>query len=114
MMSLQIDSNTVRLKHGFQSIGDLLSDALLHSKTHGKQSYQACELGNTNNMLVSNVSHISMAVKRQGVVLTKSVKLNRPLDHLTQATVRATATFGTKHGDQLWVTLIALGRIKHR
>jgi hypothetical protein len=84
----------------------------LHCEALGEQAHQACELGNTDDLLVSDVSHVRLPVKWQCMVLTEPKKLDQPLNHLTQAAVRFTTAFGVKHREQFGVGIVALGSIK--
>jgi hypothetical protein len=63
---------------------------------------------------VGDVTHIRPAIKGKGMVFTECKKRNRPLDHLTDAAIGFSSTFGLKHSQQLWVAVIAFGCIKKR
>src|ERR1051326_5017314 len=112
VMGFEIHGDTVGLKHRIQGISDLLPDPFLHRKTLGEQAHEAGELRNTDNVLVSDISHVGMPVERECVVLTEPKKLDRSLNHLAQAAVWSTTTFGGKHRQQFGIAIIAFGRIK--
>ena len=94
VMGFEVDGDPVRLEHRLQGIGDLLPDALLYSKALGKQAHEPGELGDTDDVLMCNVAHVGMSVKRQRMVLTERKEVDRPLNHLAQTTVRPTPALG--------------------
>src|SRR6266480_6075700 len=112
-MSLKINGNTMRLQQGIQSVGDLLPDTLLDGEAPVEKTHKAGELGNANNVFVSNIADIGVPVKRQRVVLTETKKVDWPLNDLAQTAIWATATFGLEDGEQFGVALVALSGIKH-
>ncbi len=111
-MGFEVDGNPVRLEHRLQGIGDLLPDALLYSKALGKHAHEPGELGDTDDVLMRDVAHVGMSVKRQRMVLTERKEVDRPLNHLAQTTVRPTPAFGLERREQFRVALIAFGRVK--
>ena len=66
----------------------------LYRKALDKKAHQACELGDANDLLMSDVTDIGASVKRQGVVLAEPKKLDLVLNHLAQAAIWPTVTFG--------------------
>src|SRR5215472_11189577 len=100
VMGLEIDGDPVWLEHRVQGIGDLLANTLLNCKALGEQAHKASEFGNTNDVLVRDIAHVSLPVKRQRVVFAETKKVNRPLDHLAQAAVWSTATLGLEDREQ--------------
>src|SRR2546423_15717556 len=111
-MCFEIYGDAVRLKRRIQGIGDLLPGPFLYRKALGKQAYETRELGNANNVLVSDISYVGMPVKRECMVLTEREKLDRPLDQLAQTAVWPTTTFGLKDREQFGVAIIAFSRVK--
>ncbi len=63
MMGFQVDRDPVRREHGLEGINNLFAQAFLHRETPGEESYQACQLGDANNMLMRNVAHVRLAKK---------------------------------------------------
>src|SRR6266566_9186502 len=112
VMGFEIDSDSMRLEHRVQRIGDLLPDALLYGKALGKQAHEPGELGNTNDVLMRDVAQVGMPVKRERMMLTERKKVDGSLNNLAQTTVRSTTTFGLERREQFGVALIAFGRIK--
>src|SRR5256885_10159924 len=112
VMGFEVDGDPVRLEHRLQGIGNLLPDTLLYGKTLGKQAHEPGELGNTNDVLMRDVAHVGMSVKRERMMLTERKKVDRSLNYLAQTTVRPTPTFGLECREQFVVALIAFGRIK--
>ena len=68
VISFKIHGHPVRTQHRLQGIGDLLPDALLHREALGKQAHQARELGNADDLLVRDISHVGMPMKREGMM----------------------------------------------
>ena len=65
-------------------------------------------------MLVRDIAHEGVAEEWKGVMLAQRIKRNRPLDDLAELTVGTAVAFCWEGGDQLGITLIALGRVEHR
>ena len=78
----------MRVQHGLQCIRDLLADPFLYGKTPGEQPHQAGELGNANDVLVSDVTNISRAIEWKRVVFAQSKEADRALDNLADPAVR--------------------------
>src|SRR6266487_855185 len=112
VMGFEVDGNSMRLEHRLQGIDDLLPDAFLYSKALGKQAHEPGELGDADDVLMCDIAHVGMTMKRQRMVLTERKKVDRSLNHLAQTTVRPTPTFGLERREQFEVALIAFGRIK--
>src|SRR5687768_3146638 len=97
MPSFQVDSNPMWMKHGVQSICNLLTNPFLYRKTFGEKPYHPGELGNPDDVLMSNVAHISHAVERKGMMLTQRIKGDRSLNDLAEPAVRLAAAFRFKN-----------------
>ena len=97
--------------HRLQGIGNLLPDALLYGKALGKQAHEPGELGDTDDVLMRDVAHVGMSVKRERMVLTERKEVDRPLNHLAQTAVRPTPAFGLERREQFRVALITFGRV---
>src|SRR5574341_84381 len=112
MMSLKKNGYAMGVKHGFQCIRNLLTDPLLYRKALGKEPHEAGQLGDADDVLMSNVTNISLAVKWKGVVFTKRKKGDGSLYNLAEATVRFAPAFRVEDSQQFWVAIIAFRRIK--
>jgi hypothetical protein len=55
-----------------------VADSFLYCETLRKEPYEAGELRNTNDVLVSNVTDIGLAIKGKGMVFTKCKKRDGP------------------------------------
>lgn len=96
MMRFEEDGYTMRMEHGFQSVRNLLTDAFLYGETLGKESHQAGQLGNADDIFMGNVAHIRLAVKRKRMMLTKRKEGDRSFYDLAAVTVRLAMTFRIK------------------
>src|SRR5689334_25242 len=114
MMRFQINSDTMWMQHGFQRIRDLLTDPLLNRKAFRKESHETRQLGDANDVFMSDVSDIGFSIKRKGMMFTQRKKWNRSFHHLAQAAIRITVAFGIKNTQQLRVTIVAFGRVEER
>src|SRR5881392_1653992 len=112
-MSLKIDCNTMWLQQGIQCVGDLLPDTFLDGEAPGEKTHKAGELGNADDVFVSDIANIGMPKEWQRVMLTETKKVDRPFNDLAQTAIRSTTTFGLEDGEQFGVTLVALSGIKH-
>src|SRR5258706_15851490 len=74
MMSFKKNCYTMWVQHRFQSICDLLTNPLLYSKALRKEPHQAGKLGDTDDVFVSDVTYVSLAVKWKGMVFTERKK----------------------------------------
>src|SRR5689334_11725983 len=88
MMRFEKNGHTVRVQHGFQGVRDLLAYSFLYGKALRKEPHQAGQLGDPDDVLVSDIPHIRLAIKWQGMVFTQSKKRDGALYHLADATVR--------------------------
>src|SRR5690349_22095301 len=102
----------MRMKHGVQSICNLLTNPFLYRKTLGEKPYHPGQLGNANDVLMGNVSNVRHAVERKGMVLTQRIKGDWSLNDLAEPTVRLAAAFRTKNPQKLWITVIAFSGIE--
>src|SRR5436309_3520136 len=87
VVSFHVHRHTVRLKHSSEGVCNLPPQPLLHRKALRKQPDQPRDLGNSDDMLVSDISDISKPVKRQRVVLTERKKRDGAFNDLAQAAV---------------------------
>jgi hypothetical protein len=69
-MCLEVDRYAMRLEHRCQGLRDLLADPLLDREALGEQAHEAGKLGDANDVLVSNISHVGVTVKWERMVLT--------------------------------------------
>src|SRR5258705_8745791 len=112
MMSFKKNGHTVWVQHDLQGVRDLLADPLLDGKALRKEPYQAFQLGDADDVFVSDVTHIRLAVKGKGVMFTERKEGDGSFHYLADTTVRFAMTFGLKDSQQLWVAVIAFCRIK--
>jgi hypothetical protein len=112
MLSLYINANTMRLKHRFQGISDLSPDSLLDREAFRKQTNQAGQFGDSNNMFVRDIRNVSASEKRKRVMFAECEELYGSFDHLADAAVWPSMTFRRKNTEQLGISIVALRRIK--
>src|SRR5512141_2264746 len=107
MMRFQENRHTMWMQHRFQCVCNLLTDSLLHRKSFCKEAHQTGQLGNSDNVLMRNVAHISPAVKRKSMVLTQREKRDGSFQYLAETTVGVAAAFGIKNAQQFRIAIIA-------
>jgi hypothetical protein len=95
------------LEQCLQGIHNLLPDPFLNGETLREQANEARELGDANDPRASDVAHVGMPEKWQGVVFAERKERDRPLDHLVQSAIRLSPAFGREGRDQLGVAVIA-------
>ena len=100
------------MKHGVQSICNLLTDPFLYCKTFGEKPYHAGELGNPDNVFVGNVSNVRHPIERESMVFTQRIKGNGALDYLAKIAIRFATAFRVKDAQELGIALISFSSIK--
>src|SRR5215211_3505728 len=114
MVRFQKNSDPVRMQHGLQRVGDLLADPLLYGEALRKEPHQAGQLRDADDIFMSDIAHIRLAVKGESMVFTQSKERDRSFYDLADAAVRFAAALGVKDSQQLRVAVITFGRIKKR
>ena len=113
-MGFEKDSHTMRMKHGFQRISDLLADPFLNGKALGEYPHQPRQFGDADNVLVGDITNISHPVERKSMVFTQSKEWDRSLNYLTKAAIRLAMTFSVKNAQKLGVAIISFRAVEKR
>src|SRR5512147_2587997 len=103
MMSLEEYRHPVRVQHSFQCVRNLLTDPLLDGKALGEETDHAGQLGDADDVFVSNVPYISVAVKRKGMMFAERVEGNGSLQNLAEMAVRVSPAFSIEDAQQLGI-----------
>src|SRR5713226_10046852 len=111
---VQVHRDTMRLQDAHQLIGDLDPDPLLDGEAPGEDSHEPGQLGDADDLLVSDVADVCVPVERERVMLAEREEFDGAFDRLRNAAVRAAAAFGRKGREQLGVALIPIGCVKER
>src|SRR4029077_13040969 len=111
---LEVDGNPMSLQDARERLCDLAAEPFLYGEAPGEETHQPRELGDADDVLVGNVTHIGMTEEGEGVMLAERVEGNRAVDHLADLAVRTTFAFGREGGHQFGIALVALRRVEHR
>jgi hypothetical protein len=111
--SFQVHSHPVRLEVLDQPISDLLANSLLDREASRKEAHQSRELGQSNDVLMSDVGDVGDPLERQSVMFAESDERNRPFDDLADLAVRASSALGGEYREKLGISLVADRRVEH-
>src|ERR1700704_4173683 len=71
---VEVHGNAMRLEHAHQLVRDPHSDPLLDGEAPRKDANQPRQLGDSDDLLVRDVADVSVAVKRQRMMLAEGEK----------------------------------------
>jgi hypothetical protein len=110
MVGFEKYRNAMRMQHGFPCVRNLLADSLLNRKAFGEDPHHPGEFRNPDDVLMRNVTHIGVAIKRKGVMLTQRIKRDWPFNYLTEPAIWLTPAFCFKNSQKLGVSVISFSR----
>src|SRR4030067_1344151 len=90
MMVLHVDRHTMRMKHVFQCVSNLMPDPFLDSEPFSKQPHQPGQLGDTDDILVGDIPDVGVTKERESGVLAQREEINWALNDLAEGTIGIT------------------------
>src|SRR6266550_701479 len=109
---VEVNRHAVRLEHPHQLVCDLYANAFLHCEAPRENADQSRQLRDADDLFVRDVADVGVAVEREYVMLAQRVELDRSLDDLADAAVRAAVTLGRKGGEELRVAFVSGRRLE--
>src|SRR5207237_1808211 len=102
----------VRLEQPHELTCDLDANAVLHCEAPRENADQSRQLRDADDLFVRDVADVGVAVEREHVMLAERVELDRSLDDLADAAVRAAVTLRRKGGEELRAACVSGSRLE--